>query len=190
MSARDPALDERVVMVADALTTGGLDFALGGAIALAYYSEPRATIDIDINVFVGIDKTPKVLRALRPLGIDVGVQAEQLLRRDGQARLRWDRYLLDVFLSTHPFHDACSERIRRMPFGSDEIPILSAEDLVVFKTLFNRAKDWLDIEQVLFAGAGTFDIGYVESWIDRLAGKADERRARLGEAIANARGKP
>ena len=36
-----------------------------------------------------------------------------------------------------------------MPFGPDTIPILGPEHLVVCKAVFNRPKDWLDIEQVL-----------------------------------------
>jgi hypothetical protein len=38
--------------LADALAKEGMRYAIGGALALAYYAPPRATVDVDINVFV------------------------------------------------------------------------------------------------------------------------------------------
>jgi len=35
--------------------------AFGGAISLAYHAEPRATIDIDVNVFVPVDRVDEIL---------------------------------------------------------------------------------------------------------------------------------
>jgi len=43
-------LAERIVAIAKALDRGNLDWAIGGAIALAYATaEPRATRDVDID---------------------------------------------------------------------------------------------------------------------------------------------
>ena len=44
--------------------------AFGGALALAYYAEPRATIDIDLNVFVPPDQFPAVAAPLVALGAE------------------------------------------------------------------------------------------------------------------------
>ena len=38
--------------IADALEERGIGYAIGGAIALGYYAVPRATVDVDVNVFV------------------------------------------------------------------------------------------------------------------------------------------
>ena len=38
--------------------------AFGGALALAYYAEPAATIDIDLNVFVAVDRFDDVAAPL------------------------------------------------------------------------------------------------------------------------------
>lgn len=188
MSTREPALDERVVLLAEALSGSGLPFAFGGALAAAYCAEPRATIDIDANVFVGIDRAAEVLEIVARLGAEITPLVRQRLRSDGQVRVRWGRYPLDVFLSNHPFHDAAAQRVRRVPFGEAQIPILSCEDLVVFKAMFDRAKDWLDIEQILFAYP-EFDIGYVDHWLRELIGPDDERLVRLSEALRTASGR-
>lgn len=188
MSQREPALDERVLLVYRAFTDTSFPFAFGGAIALTYHGEPRATVDIDLNVFVAVERAPDVLAVAVELGAEVTEQRRQFLVDQGQVRLRWGRYPLDLFLSTHPFHDSCADRVQRVPFADEEIPILSAEDLTLFKILFDRPKDWFDIEQVLFAQAGQFDVGYVEHWLDRLIGSSDERVSRFHQALRTASG--
>src|SRR5712692_7146229 len=48
----EPDLPHKITAIAAALSAAQLDFAFGGALALAYYAEPRTTVDIDINVFL------------------------------------------------------------------------------------------------------------------------------------------
>ena len=44
--------DEKIVAIEGALALADIPHAFGGANALAYYGTPRATADIDLNVFV------------------------------------------------------------------------------------------------------------------------------------------
>jgi hypothetical protein len=57
-------LDEKILAVGDALSRAGIPHAFGGALALAYYATPRATIDIDLNVFLPTTEAER--RAARP----------------------------------------------------------------------------------------------------------------------------
>src|ERR1700749_1918626 len=91
-----PSLPEKVVAIHRALSTAKIPHAIGGAIALAYYAEPRATIDVDVNVFVPTDRWPDVRDALSGPGVDVKAD-ESALARDGQVRLWWDRNPVDLF---------------------------------------------------------------------------------------------
>jgi hypothetical protein len=50
------SLPEKVVAIDRALDD--VPHAFGGALALAYYAEPRATVDIDLNVFVPVADAP------------------------------------------------------------------------------------------------------------------------------------
>jgi hypothetical protein len=176
----EPALDEKILLVHRALETAGIAHAFGGALALAYYAEPRATIDVDVNVFVPPRRGGQTLDTL--VGLGVALDRKDVLalaRRDGQARVRWGRTPLDVFFSYDPFHDACQDRRRMVPFGDAQIPILAAEHLVVCKTVFDRRKDWLDIEQILFTTASELDVSELTRWVDRLVGATDRRAKRL-----------
>ncbi|HEY7952208.1 MAG TPA: hypothetical protein VID70_04420 [Solirubrobacteraceae bacterium] len=47
----EPSLPDKVLAIHRALAQAKVAHAFGGALALAYYAEPRGTIDIDLNVF-------------------------------------------------------------------------------------------------------------------------------------------
>ena len=100
--------------IADALERAGLPYAIGGALALAVAGVPRGTLDVDLNVFVGEERLPEVVTALRGLGLDVdGITAAVQARRDGMFVARWDGMRVDVFLPSIPFaHEAAKTRIR------------------------------------------------------------------------------
>jgi hypothetical protein len=176
-----PSLPEKVVAIHRALTTAKIPHAIGGALALAYYAEPRATVDVDVNVFVPTKRWEGVRDALGPLSIDVEVD-EEALERDGQVRLRWDRNPVDLFFSYDPFHSEMEKGTRRVPFAGTSIPILAPEHLTVCKAMFNRPKDWLDIEAILIA-TEPLEIDSIEDWLRRMVGKDDERLSKLDELL-------
>ena len=66
------------------------------------------------------------------------------------------------------------------PFAETTIPILSATHLVACKVVFNRAKDWLDLEQMLIA-VPNLDVGEIPRWLDHLADAGDVRTKRFNE---------
>lgn len=177
-----PSLPEKVVSIHERLDAAKVPHAIGGALALAYYAEPRATIDIDINVFVPTERWPVIRDALGPLGISVSVDLTAL-ERDGQCRLWWDRNAVDLFFSYDEFHAAMQREARRVPFGEATIPILAPEHLAVCKAIFDRTKDWLDIEQILVA-THPLDLVEIERWLERMVGRDDPRLQRLGELKA------
>jgi hypothetical protein len=177
--AEGVSLPEKVVAIDAALTAAKVPHAIGGAIALNYYTEPRATVDVDVNVFVGTDRWPEVKVALREIGVDVATD-ERALTRDGQVRLWWGRNAVDLFFSYDPFHDDMRGATRRVPFGKARIPILGPEHLTICKALFDRPKDWLDIEAML-AFTDPLDVDAIELWLTRMVGPDDERVTKLRE---------
>ena len=172
------SLPQKVVEVHRALADAQIDHAFGGALALAYYGEPRTTHDIDLNVFVTAHRSKRALDALASVGVDTALDpaSRAALHRDEQARVTWGRTPLDLFFSSVPLHRAMATATTSVPFGRSTIPILSAEHLVICKVAFDRRKDWLDIEQVLLV-CDPLDVAEVTRWLDELLG-ADDRRTR------------
>lgn len=167
------SLPDKITAIHGALKKAKIAHAFGGALALAYYAEPRSTIDIDLNVFIPPKHYQSLRQALDPLGV-AGEVSQESLQRDGQCRLYWDRTALDLFFAYDELHEAMRHATRLVPFGDIKLPILAPEHLVVCKAVFSRPKDWLDIEQVLVC-TEDFDIDDVEQWLQRIVGKADQR---------------
>ena len=115
--------------------------------------------------------------AALPDGVDRGAADEVRVRRDGQVRLFWDETPIDLFFTTHAFHDAAEIHVDRVPFAGVTIPVLGATELVVFKAFFDRTKDWADIEAVV--EAGTADLHAAIGWLVDLLGGDDPRVERL-----------
>ncbi|HAP77027.1 MAG TPA: hypothetical protein DCR14_13185 [Acidimicrobiaceae bacterium] len=152
-----PTLVERIVAACDALDAAGLPWALGGALALAYATEePRGTRDIDINVFVPAERAADVFAAL-PVGVRSSAADIAEARRADQVRLWWDDTPVDLFFAADPFHHEVDRRCRRVPFAGRTIRVLSAEDLAVFKAMFDRPKDWVDIATMAESNAIDLD---------------------------------
>jgi hypothetical protein len=163
------ALGDQLLAVHDGLEAAGIPHAIGGAIALGYCTlEPRGTRDVDVNVFVGPERARDVFATL-PAGVEFsGMQLEQA-ERDGQVRLRWGITPIDLFLSVLPFHDHVAAHLREVPFEGRTIPILDCTALAVFKAMFDRPRDWVDIEAMVEARA--VDLDDARRWVEQMVGE-------------------
>ena len=84
-----------------------------------------------------------------------------------------------LFLSVLPFHDHVAAHIRRVPFEGHTIPVLGCTALAVFKALFDRSRDWVDIEAMIEARA--IDVDEVARWIEQMAGADSSEARKLAE---------
>jgi len=168
-------LADRLLAVHDGLAAAGFPHAIGGAIALGYCTfEARATQDVDVNVFVPPSRTRDVFAAL-PRDVAISGRDLEAGERDGQVRLWWDDTPIDLFFSVLPFHDEVEKNIRHVAFGDRTIPVLGCTALTVFKAMFDRPRDWVDIEAMVEARA--IDLDEAARWIVQMAGR-DSREAR------------
>lgn len=171
------SLADKIVAVHRSLAAAKLPHAFGGALALAWCTQrARGTIDIDVNVFVGVDQVDVLLAAL-PASVAWSAADRELLVRDGQARLWWETTPVDVFLNTTPYHGEVALRARSEQFHGADVPFLACTDLAVFKAFFNRTKDWADLEEM--AVAGTLDRQRVVGVLAEYLGVDDDRVARV-----------
>lgn len=174
-------LTEKIVETDAALERAHIPHAFGGALALAYYAEPRVTIDIDVNVFVGVERVGEVAAALAPLGVSTELDLPRF-EVEAQCRWRWEATPIDLFFSYDRIHEAMATGFRRVEFADRRIPILSPEHLAVCKAVFDRAKDWLDIEQIIVSNP-ELDRDEIRVWLARFVG-SDDRRAQRFEELA------
>ena len=174
---------ERIVAVHRSFDAAEIPHAFGGAIALAYHTaRPRATSDIDINVALPGMDAERVFRSMPPQVKRTGQLIRVAQARD-EVRLRWMRSgSINLFFARDDYDRLVEERKEIQRFAGTSIPVISATDLTVLKTLSNRAQDWVDIAEML--KAGTVDVSEALRWAEHLGGV--EGGDRLRRALATA----
>jgi hypothetical protein len=167
----------KILQLHEHLAREQIPHAFGGALALAWCTErARGTIDIDVNLLIPASDWQNALDSL-PEDVKVTQKDRELLKRDGQVRVWWDRTPLDLFLNSTDFHDDIAKRVRWETFAGESLPFLSCFDLAVFKAFFNRTKDWADLEEM--ARAGTLEKERVQATLIGYLGADDERVTKL-----------
>ncbi len=184
MTIAERSAAESAQRIADALEAAQVPYAIGGALALAIAGVPRGTADVDINVFVAGDRLEALIDSLSLLGIQIDkAAAVEGTRRDGMFVGRWDGMRIDVFLPSIPFsHEAERTRVQVTDENGWSGWFLSAEALTVFKLLFFRGKDIVDLER-LVAVRQELDHSYVRRWIVEMMGEDDDRVRRWDDLV-------
>ena len=176
------SLVDRILTIHQLLDKADVGHAFGGALALAYCTgEPRATRDIDINIFLPAEEVAVVQKALHSV---IGFTDSQLkyLEAEGQTRVFWGETPVDLFFNVSDLHQHMSLKTSQGILNGVEIPVLSAEFLAIFKVMFNRTKDWADLEAMV--EEGSFNNDFVVSQLVDLLGAQDARIERLIRLVA------
>jgi hypothetical protein len=167
-----------------ALDERGQDYAFGGAVALAYWAEPRTTMDVDLTLFVPPDRPVDCIRTLQAIGCDVPVaEATALLDEHAFCRAKYGAMRVDVFFPSNPFYETARTRRQRVPLKDGSIIVWDAETLAVFKMMFFREKDFVDLKQILRHRLPNFDREWVRMQLVEICGARDIRVARWDEVV-------
>lgn len=168
-------LADKLIRIHTILDVHQIPHAFGGAIALAFYSEPRNTRDIDINIALLPAEHARVLDSLSALFVihDREKSAREL-SQIAQTRLHWDNTGIDLFFADTPFNDSIAQRTREVDYVGIKLPIISAEDLIILKAAFNRPKDWIDIEAMFEIYPRELDATYLRRWLSEFYTPPDD----------------
>lgn len=183
-TSQEGALDAGL-RLADALEKAGIPYALGGALALGVWGVPRGTVDVDVNLFVPVTDIDPAVAVLHALGIAVDpTAARSASERDGMFVVSYAGMRVDVFTASIDFAwEALRTRVRH-PVEGREAWFLSAEALAVFKLLFFRGKDVVDLERLVAVQGPRLDSAYVRRHVSEMMGNDDPRVAKWDEIVS------
>jgi hypothetical protein len=136
-----------------------------------------------VNFFWPVEDCAVALAAL-PDGVEQPDGTLEAIARDGQRRLWWEGTPVDLFFDYLPIHVDAARNAQVVEFAGAAIPILGPVELTVFKAVFDRTRDWADIEAM--AAAHTVDFSAVTTALRTLVAADDRRLARLAEIEAAA----
>ncbi len=162
--------------LAVALDEAAVPYAIGGAIAYGVWGDPRGTHDVDINLFVDHDGFEGALDVLTSAGVTFDRAAAIRADLEGDVIIGWYHGVrIDLFTPSIPFSwEAMKTRVRLTgPLGTADY--LSAEATAIFKLLFFRSKDLVDLEKLVAVQGDDLDQAYVRRWMVEMMGDDDER---------------
>lgn len=163
--------------MSNALEPLGTPFALVGGLALAVWSYPRATRDVDLLLGVDRQNVQPVIDAL----LAIGCRSKKIppLQRLGEHCFVHLLYTppgefydvqFDLLLAETDLEKSALERsVERVVPGIDRpIRVLNCGDLILFKLVSGRIIDRADAAMLLRENRDVIDFDYVKSWISRL----------------------
>lgn len=172
------------VRITRPLERRGVSYAIGGAIAYGFWAVPRATVDVDLNLFVAEAELAVAIDALSSGGVLVdrpSALVSSKARGDFHGTI--DGMRLDVFTPSIDFSwEAARTRVRVTLLG-EPTWILSAEATAVFKLLFFRGKDLVDLERLVAVQGTKLDTAYVRRWVAEMVGEDDTRIERWDQMV-------
>jgi hypothetical protein len=170
--------------LAAALEAAGCEYALGGAIALGFWAEPRGTLDVDVTLFLPPKQPSNCIRVLQKIGCKVKAdEAMQSFADHGYCEVGFSGLRVDFFLPIVPFYEQARQRRKQVFLGDQPVMIWDAETLCVFKMMFFRRKDLADVEQILRMGGEQLDRQWVHEHLVELYGKRDPRISQWEELV-------
>lgn len=128
-------------------------YAVIGAVARNAWAPPRATTDLDLTVAARPDALDAIANTLDAVGYrrvrgqraDPGdVLPDILIFRAQSGHPRQ----VDVLVAKTPFEVEVLRRARPIRVGSTDALVATAEDLVVYKLLAGRPRDWEDVRAI------------------------------------------
>ena len=183
---QDPVIVARGL--ADTLDSADLPYAIGGALALGYYTAPRGGVDVDINIFIAIpNEIDKALACLIGCGFEPDDLStlHQTARDDGQFRGHLNGMRIDVFVPAIDLYASLEGRRRQVLIAGRSGWILGPQDLAILKMTFFRRKDLADVEALVQAQGANLDLATVRGQLVDLMGEGDERVCEWDAIVAD-----
>ena len=140
---------------------------------------------MDITLFLSIQKPSEIVWLLGEIGCDVSAStATASLQEHGFCKATFDSVRVDVFIPTVPFYEEAKLRRRRVTLGQQQAMVWDAETLAVFKMMFFRPQDSVDVQKMLSVQTTAFDRTWVREQLVEMFGSRDVRIARWDELCA------
>ena len=157
--------------LADALRRLDVPWYLFGARAAILHGVARLTADVDVTVRLPATTSAEMLAT----GLEAHGFVQRVTAPDFMARTRVVPFVhtatslpLDVVLAGPGLEELFLSRAVQVEVEGMQVPVASAEDIVVMKVLAGRPKDVDDVIAIVAAQERTLDFGYVRGTLDTL----------------------
>jgi predicted nucleotidyltransferase len=170
------SLVDALLAVHETLDASGVAHALCGGIAANLYREDvRATMDVDLYIAVGAAELVALSRRFE----EDGWEARPYWRKGDLLRLmKGDMPPVDCLIASTPYEVGALNRAVPASIDGHAVPVLTAEDLIVFKLVAGRARDYEAVAAMINALGKKLDAKFITETLTDLGFEDRWQRAK------------
>jgi predicted nucleotidyltransferase len=163
-------INDVMLRVAGALERANIPHMLVGAFSSNYHGIPRSTEDVDFVIELN---SPLTSEFSRLLGDDFEAEPQLSFETNTgtqrqEFRIGGTVFKVELFrLSDDPFDQQRFKRRQAIEVAGQRVWFPTAEDVIVMKLRWARAKDKIDVKDVMSVQRGKLDWNYIEEWCKR-----------------------
>jgi hypothetical protein len=172
----------------------GVESAMMGELALSAWQHRRATDDIDLLIGAAVADSDSLLQSMQAHGYQparlpavTDFDGEHVMQLDYQPPGKSYEFRVDLFYAESQHHRTALARRTSftLPDG-EQLPVVSCEDLILFKLQADRLIDRMDVVALLKHNRGDLDFGltrwltaanvrlrWAECWREAFPGEPD-----------------
>lgn len=193
MANSDQSLNLRPTRIAaklgKMLESSPFDYAFGGALALGLWTRARGTVDVDVTIYASATDPDDCLELLRNGGVEfVESEARESINEHGFFRASLDSVTVDIFLPTIPVYELCRHHRQRVEFLDQPVYVWDPVAVAIFKMMFFRPQDLVDVENMLKTPSTEIDLNLVREQLIDIFGQRDPRISNWDEIVSRTRG--
>ncbi len=169
-------LEDALKDIQNFLKVRGIPYMIIGGIGNLVWGEPRMTVDIDITVHISDANEKDFIKDARSkFKVLVGnpdefVKKTRVLPIEITENVRGD-----IIFSGLEYEKMAIERAVEVEISKNmKVRVCTAEDLIIYKAISEREKDWQDIEGILLRRGALLDKKYLINWLSQFASALDK----------------
>jgi predicted nucleotidyltransferase len=149
-----------------------IEYMLIGGLAVGIWGKPRATVDIDFLVAIGLGDFDALKQKLIKSSRFVFMHDKPMVFGKItflRATLKSNTDIsVDFLFADDEFKNRALQRKETVKVKDFSVNISSPEDLILLKLLSGREQDRLDAEKIIKIQKENLDMEYIKKWLQRL----------------------
>ena len=173
--------EDFIKLILQALQAAGIEYLIGGAVAVWAWGEPRSTLDVDLVVNIPLESVGKLSHelALRDFLVPAEIILENILEERADLPINaihmYSGYKADLYpvRAGDELRASAFARRQRIDLGDPlgEIYLHSPEDLIIYKlwyySISQQTKHLRDITSIVLTLGDELDEGYISFWVNK-----------------------
>lgn len=162
--------------VQEFLKKQGVPYMVIGGIGNLVWGEPRLTVDVDITVHISPVKERDFIREIESRFRILVENPDEFVKKTRVLPIEITENVRgDIIFSGLEYEKMAIERAVEVEISKNmKVRVCTAEDLIIYKAISEREKDWQDIEGILLRRGALLDKKYLINWLSQFASALDK----------------